>query len=51
VLDHQDEQKMQQVIEGAFQDGVTTSILTGWVDYSDHSHFSANIKLITNKNK
>ena len=51
VLDHQDEQKMQQVIEGAFQDGVTTSILTGWVDYADHSHFSANIKLITNKNK
>lgn len=51
VLDHQDEPKMQQVIEGAFQDGVTTSILTGWVDYADHSHFSANIKLITNKNK
>ena len=47
VLDHEDEQQMKQVIEATLMDGATTSILTGWVDYSDHGHFSARIQLIT----
>ena len=47
VLDYEDEQQMKQVIEATLMDGATTSILTGWVDYSDHGHFSARIQLIT----
>ncbi len=47
VLDHFDEETFQKMVEAAFSDDCTTSILTGWVDYFDHSHFEANIKLVS----
>lgn len=47
VLDHFDEETLQKMVEAAFSDDCTTSILTGWVDYFDHSHFEANIKLVS----
>ena len=51
VLDHFDEEMLRKMIEAAFMDDCTTSILTGWVDYYDHSHFEASMKLINNINK
>ena len=47
VLDHDDEKTIQKIIDTSFMDEATTSMLTGWVDYYDSSHFEARMKIIT----
>ena len=41
VLDHRDEQLMDQVIEASFLDGTTQSVLCGWVDCESDDRFEA----------
>ena len=47
VLDHYDEAMIQKIIHISFMDEDTKSMLTGWVDYYDNSHFEARMKIIT----
>lgn len=47
VLDHYDEAMIQKIIHVSFMDEDTKSMLTGWVDYYDSSHFEARMKIIT----
>lgn len=47
VLDHYEEETIQKIIHLSFMDEDTKSMLTGWVDYYDSSHFEAKMKIIT----
>ena len=47
VLDHYEEETIQKIIHISFMDEDTKSMLTGWVDYYDSSHFEAKMKIIT----
>ena len=46
VLEHEDQETIQAMIESAFEDEGTQSVLAGWVDYSDGSHFEAKVRLM-----
>ena len=37
---------MQTIIETAFVDKKTKSLLTGWVDYEDSGHFEADLSIL-----
>lgn len=47
VLSHQDDEKMQEVVNNAYLTSTPSFILTGWVDYEDDNNYLANIKLVT----
>lgn len=47
VLDHYEEETIQKIIHLSFMDEDTKSMLTGWVDCYDSSHFEAKMKIIT----
>lgn len=47
VLDHYEEETIQKIINVSFMDEDTKSILTGWIDYYDSSHFEARMNIIT----
>jgi 3-oxoacyl-[acyl-carrier-protein] synthase-1 len=49
VIGEKDETLMQRVVETSFQDESTESILTGWIDYFDNTHFEAQLSIIVNK--
>ena len=46
ILPHKDEDMMQQVLTSTFLDHSLQSIVAGWIDYEDESHFEAEFKLI-----
>ena len=46
ILPHKDENMMQQVLTSTFLDHGLQSIVAGWIDYEDGSHFEAEFKLI-----
>ncbi len=46
LLEDYDTQQMQHVLQTTFQDAGTTSILTGWIDYVDGTHFHARMEII-----
>ena len=46
VLAERDDRLMDDVFQTVFADGVTTSIIGGWVDYTDADHFEADLFLI-----
>lgn len=46
VLEHEDQPTIQAMIEASFEDEGTTSVLAGWVDYTDAHHFEARMKII-----
>ena len=46
ILPHKDEDMMHQVLTSTFQDHSLQSIVAGWIDYEDGSHFEADFKLI-----
>ena len=46
VLEHEDQETIQAMIEAAFEDEGTKSVLAGWVDYSDGGHFEAKMRLM-----
>lgn len=45
MLDHIDEDLMNQVIEASFLDGTTQSVLCGWVDCESEDNFEAHFAL------
>ena len=46
ILPRKDEEQMQTIIETAFVDKKTKSLLTGWVDYEDSGHFEADLSIL-----
>ena len=46
ILPGKDEEQMQTIIETAFVDKKTKSLLTGWVDYEDSKHFEADLSIL-----
>ena len=46
ALHHQDEAAIQNLIRSALMDESTGSVLAGWADYFDKTHFEVKMKLI-----
>ena len=46
VTKERKEMEMERMARTVFLDSCTQSVLTGWVDYFDITHFEANMKLI-----
>ncbi len=46
VLNDNDTAAMQRLVAATFSDPATQSVLTGWVDFTDSSHFEANLEII-----
>lgn len=46
VLEEKDDKIMKEIVDQAFQDPVTESIITGWLECSDQEHFEAELYLI-----
>ncbi len=46
ILPQKDEMMMEQVVAATFLDQSLQSMLTGWIDYKDETHFEAVLKLI-----
>ena len=46
LLDERDDRMMDDVIEMTFCDGVTESVIGGWIDYEDENNFIADIKIM-----
>lgn len=49
IANRRDDQLMQQIISASFADPKTKSIIGGWIDYQDDSHFEADIFITTNE--
>ena len=49
ILPNKDEYMMHQVLTSTFLDVSLQSIVAGWIDYEDESHFEAELKLIVRK--
>lgn len=47
LLEHRDGQLISQVVNTLLQDGVTQSVITGWVDYESDAQFVAELELKT----
>jgi 3-oxoacyl-[acyl-carrier-protein] synthase-1 len=45
VLPKRDQARMNEIIETAFLDPATTSILTGWLDDEDEEHFEVELEI------
>ena len=43
ILPAKNEEQMQTLIQTAFLDSQTTSLLTGWIDYEDREHYEADL--------
>ena len=46
ILPQRDEKQMNEVIETAFVDRKTKSVLTGWLDYEDNENFEADMYIL-----
>ena len=46
IIPNKDENIMHEVLTSTFLDDSLQSILAGWIDYEDESHFEAELKLI-----
>lgn len=49
ILQSKDERQMLDVQMTAFMDEATQSIISGWVDYEDESHFEADLYIVERK--
>ena len=47
ILPGRDESLMRQIALSTFLDSDVTSVVTGWIDYYDESHYSADVMLLT----
>lgn len=45
ILPEKDETRMHDILQTAFSDRATESILGGWIDYADDGHFMADISI------
>ena len=50
ITDRRDDEQIEKVMKATFGDGKTKSIVGGWIDYQDDSHFEADIFILENKN-
>ena len=50
ITDRRDDEQTEKVMKATFGDGKTKSIVGGWIDYQDDSHFEADIFILENKN-
>ena len=46
VLEHKDENVMDSMVEMAFQDEATRSVITGWLECPDEEHFECDLKIM-----
>ena len=46
VLPQHDDKVITRMVEDVLSEEKTNSVLYGWVDYEDHEHFEANLKII-----
>lgn len=46
IMPKKDDMMMEQVVSATFLDQSLQSMLTGWIDYEDETHFEAELKLI-----
>jgi 3-oxoacyl-[acyl-carrier-protein] synthase-1 len=46
ILKERNEKLMAKILQSAFLDADTESILTGWLDYYDDQHFDADMYII-----
>jgi 3-oxoacyl-[acyl-carrier-protein] synthase-1 len=46
ILPDKDEEQMKAIIHASFGDIETKSMLTGWVNYDDKTHFEAELNII-----
>ena len=46
IMSHEDPAKIKALVEDAFIDPDTTSMIAGWVDYTDENNYIAHLKLI-----
>lgn len=46
ILPSKDEGQMKEVLETAFMDTQSKSVLTGWIDYEDEEHYEADLMLM-----
>lgn len=47
ILPHNDQKLMSVILNAAFLDPATQSILGGWLDYEDEEHFEAELSIIS----
>lgn len=47
ILPHNDQKLMNEILNAAFLDPATQSILGGWLDYEDEEHFEAELSIIS----
>jgi 3-oxoacyl-[acyl-carrier-protein] synthase-1 len=50
ITDRRDDDLVERIMKATFGDGKTKSIVGGWIDYQDNSHFEADIFILENKN-
>lgn len=46
ILPRQDDRLMQQILQASCLDSTTQSILCGWLDYEDDTHFVADLRIL-----
>lgn len=46
ILHHRDDLLMEHIVSASFSDGDTKSVLSGWIDYEDDSHFVADLFIV-----
>ena len=46
ILPRQDDRLMQQILQASSLDSTTQSILCGWLDYEDDTHFVADLRIL-----
>ena len=51
ILPHRDERLMQQILQASCLDPMTQSILCGWLDYEDDTHFVADLRILEVKSE
>lgn len=49
ILPSKDEEQMEQILQTAFLDAETKSVLSGWIDYEDDEHFEADLSLYVSR--
>lgn len=49
ILPKRNDKQMEEVLQTTFCDSQTQSILTGWIDYEDTSHFEAELWIVERK--
>lgn len=47
ILPHNDQKLMSEILNAAFLDPATQSILGGWIDYEDEEHFEAELSIFS----